>query len=541
MQLRILTAITCMAVCSNIAFAEPVQKPDIQLPATAPNDREAVKQLFRNSYEVYRKYAFGHDEVAPQQQSAIDPLNGWGGSIVDGLGTMVLMGFDDLTAEAIEFIPKIDFSKSNTSVSVFETTIRYVGGLLSAYELTDYKYPVLLQKAQQVADKLVHAWDDGNVIPYGHLNFTTNKPVPLTDGTSKTFTTNIAEAGTLTVEFGTLSMYTKDEKYINLALKSAEHIAKLAPPLPGLAAQCIHPKTGKFKCGYVTWGGGSDSCYEYSAKYTRLFNPNSTLLFDTWVTGVDSSIKTLLKTSTVGNFKYLADYDNKTIIHIGSHLECFHAGNWILGGKMVNNQTIVDIGLELADACWNTYARSKSGIGPEVFAYISDDGDYNGNGSPSPAQLSFYNQNGFYIVAADYVLRPEVLESNFYAFRATGDLKYYKRAQEAVKSYLGNIVLQNGGADGLYDMDQPSSGVIDETESFWFAEVLKYLYLTFDDPNNISLDTHVFNTESHPLKAPSAKEHYGSGNWVTYSEGFSPDEGDGSTPSVSNLASPTAI
>jgi hypothetical protein len=42
--------------------------------------------------------------------------------------------------------------------SVFETTIRYLGGFLSAYELTDYKYPVLLQKAQQIADKLSYAW-----------------------------------------------------------------------------------------------------------------------------------------------------------------------------------------------------------------------------------------------------------------------------------------------------------------------------------------------------------------------------------------------
>ena len=45
-----------------------------------------------------------------------------------------------------------------TSYSVFETNIRFVGGLLSAYELSNYTYPVLLQKAQQVADKLSYAW-----------------------------------------------------------------------------------------------------------------------------------------------------------------------------------------------------------------------------------------------------------------------------------------------------------------------------------------------------------------------------------------------
>ncbi|OBZ67545.1 hypothetical protein A0H81_12448, partial [Grifola frondosa] len=58
-------------------------------------------------------------------------------------------------------------------------------------------------------------------------------------------------------------------------------------------------------------------------------------------------------------------------------------------------------------------------------------------------------------------------------------------------------------------------------ESFWFAEVLKYLYLTFDDPNNISLDNFVFNTEGHPFKAPAELSVYGSGQLRSASE-FSP-------------------
>ena len=117
----------------------------------------------------------------------------------------------------------------------------------------------------------------------------------------------------------------------------------------------------------------------------------------------------------------------------------------------------------------------RSGIGPEVFGYISDDGDYTGNGSPTPAQLTFYKKHGFYITTPDYILRPEVLESNFYAWRATGDTKYYKRAQTAVQKFNSYVLLKNGGAVGLQDVDKPSSGQIDDTSSFWFAEVLKYL------------------------------------------------------------------
>ena len=80
------------------------------------------------------------------------------------------------------------------------------------------------------------------------------------------------------------------------------------------------------------------------------------------------------KTSIVGDHVYLADYDDdRRIRHVGSHLECFHAGNWLLGiiscyrfsfriksnfpgGKLANNDTIVNLALQLNDACWNTYA-----------------------------------------------------------------------------------------------------------------------------------------------------------------------------------------
>ena len=61
--------------------------------------------------------------------------------------------------------------------SVFETTIRFVGGLLSAYMLNGEKDAILLTKAQEVANKLAFAWVGTNDIPFGELNFTTNQPV----------------------------------------------------------------------------------------------------------------------------------------------------------------------------------------------------------------------------------------------------------------------------------------------------------------------------------------------------------------------------
>ena len=82
--------------------------------------------------------------------------------------------------------------------SVFESTIRYLGGLISAYELSEKQHLFLLQKAQQLADQLSIAWSlvsdfkilseagpgdseifQGNTIPFNNVNFTAN--VPITD------------------------------------------------------------------------------------------------------------------------------------------------------------------------------------------------------------------------------------------------------------------------------------------------------------------------------------------------------------------------
>lgn len=443
------------------------------------------------------------------------------------MSTMSIMGLDGFLEEAIEFSSKIDFSRSKTpsTVSVFETTIRYLGGLLSAYELTGKKFPALVDRARDIGDKMAFAFSRKNAIPFGFLDFTDNSPTIANS--------NIAEAGTLTLEWETLSKYTGNATYANLVIGSVRHIAQLPAPLPGLAAQGIDPHTGQFVDGYVTWGGGSDSYFEYLIKYARLSNTQDNLFADTWATAVDSSIKNLLRTSTTGRHLYLADFDSSRLIrHVGSHLACFYGGNWLYGGRLMDNQTIVNIGLQLVDACWNTYASTATGIGPESFAFISSDGNFTGGSTPSQSQLTFNNRHGFYVTNGVYILRPEVLESNFYAFRVTGDTKYLDRAAAAVKSFNEFLATPNGFA-ALNDVTNPSLGLIDDTESFWFAEVLKYLYLTFDDPEHIHLDRYILNTEAHPFEAPPAKSRYGSGKILPLVPGFTAQSAGAPLPAIS--------
>ncbi|KDQ13363.1 glycoside hydrolase family 47 protein [Botryobasidium botryosum FD-172 SS1] len=459
----ILLALTKVVLCGNVQLPSAKLAPNLEL-------AQEVKDLFVSVYGDYKKYAFPHDDLLPVSASWTDSRNGWGATVVDSLSTMLLMGLDDLYADALNFTAKIDFSKSKTSstVSVFETTIRYLGGTLSAYELGGKKDAILIEKAKQVADKMAVAWVGKNEIPYGFVNFSTNKPTIATS--------NIAEAGTLALEWATLAKYTGNSTYRALAEKALKRIGDNAAPLPGLSVQGIDPSNG---------------------------NP-----VGDYILAVDSSIRYLAKNSSVGNHLYLTDYTGGRNRYVSSNLACFHGGNWIMGGKLLDNSTIVDYGLRLADACFNTYSQTATGIGPEVFAYVgSDGGTYTGAGL-STSDLNFYNQvgfyHGFYVYPGGYGywdMRPEVLESNFYAWRATGDIKYQQRAAAALKS-IKTYAKARAGYGGIQNILDAKSSVMDHTESFFLAETLKYLYLTFADPELANLDKWVFNTEAHPLEAP---------------------------------------
>jgi len=59
------------------------------------------------------------------------------------------------------------------------------------------------------------------------------------------------------------------------------------------------------------------------------------------------------------------------------------------------------------------------------------------------------------------------------------------------------------GHSAVYDVTVPEPYQVDEMESFWLAETLKYFYLLYSTPETISLDEWVFNTEAHPFKRPA--------------------------------------
>ena len=61
--------------------------------------------------------------------------NGWGASAVDALSTALIMDLPDVVDDALDHIAKIDYTETDSLVNLFETTIRYLAGMISAYDL----------------------------------------------------------------------------------------------------------------------------------------------------------------------------------------------------------------------------------------------------------------------------------------------------------------------------------------------------------------------------------------------------------------------
>jgi mannosyl-oligosaccharide alpha-1,2-mannosidase len=113
-----------------------------------------------------------------------------------------------------------------------------------------------------------------------------------------------------------------------------------------------------------------------------------------------------------------------------------------------------------------------------------------------------------------YDLRPEVIESWYYAYRATGDAIYQQWAWEAFL-HINETCATGVGFSAITDVNAPGGGTfLNSQESFWFAEVLKYSYLIHAAESDFQVKTagnrFVFNTEAHPMAiagSESSRQH----------------------------------
>lgn len=196
-------------------------------------------------------------------------------TLIDALDTLATMGnFTEFRRVHALLIEKMHFNK-DINVSVFETNIRIVGGLLSAHLLSrragvdlEPGWPCngpLLRMAEDVARRLLPAFDTNTGMPYGTVNLRYGVP------NGETSITCTAGVGTFLVEFGTLSRLTGNSIYEEVALQAIYALWERRSPI-GLFGNHIDVQSGRWTALDSGIGAGVDSLFEYLVKGAILLN-----------------------------------------------------------------------------------------------------------------------------------------------------------------------------------------------------------------------------------------------------------------------------
>jgi mannosyl-oligosaccharide alpha-1,2-mannosidase len=497
-------------------------KPDnANVAAVQEQRRLEVKRVFQKSWASYRAKAWMKDALKPISGMFVDQFSGWAATLVDSLDTLWMMGMRDEFYEAVEAVATIDFGKSTAStVNTFETCIRYLGGLIAAYDLSGH--PVLLQKAVEVGDLLYAGFNTENGMPVDFIHFETAK-----EGTGLHVESQVVSAspGTITLEFSRLSQLTGNSKYYAAVSQVMDlfYQNQKATKLPGMWPMMVSMNRKDVVSGYqFTIGGNADSLYEYLPKAHALLGSADTSSVKYEIMSrffMDTAMDSLFfKPMIPGNEDILIS-GNCDVLQDGArldpeseHLSCFIGGLYALGGKLFDNNEYLDVGAKLARGCAYAYKSFPTGIMPERYNMALCPGNNHG-------QDCAWNETAFATEAANrpqykadlpkgfttakdprYILRPEAIESVFILWRITGDPSFRETAWEMFQAVANATDTAYANA-AIMDVNAPGGGAKEDyMESFWMAETLKYFYLCFADTDLISLDDFVLNTEAHPFR-----------------------------------------
>jgi len=411
----------------------------------------------------------------------------------------------------------------DSKVQVFETNIRGVGGLLSAHLFATGELPIrgyspvwkdakkspgikwpngftynrqLLDLAYDLAERLLPAFSTPTGIPYPRVNLRHGIPfyhdpdsgVCRADGKSsgpREITENCAAgAGSLVLEFATLSRLTGDMRFERLAKNAYRAIWERRSSV-GLVGNGIDSETGQWTYPALSGiGAGIDSFFEYSLKshillsglpynVTEALDPSEEFL-QVWQMSHSAVRRHIYKSDTQEKHPYYGQVDTMTGAPRYSwidNLSAYYPGLLVLAGEL-------DEAIEshlLFGALWTKYNAL-----PERW-----------NTANAFIDPHFKHWAG----------RPEFIESTFYIYQATRDPYYLHVGEMTLRDIRRRCWTKCGWAD-LGDVTTGEQR--DRMESFFLGETAKYLYLLFtaDHPLNQLDKPVVFTTEGHPLIIP---------------------------------------
>ncbi len=418
------------------------------------NIANEIRDGMKSAFQSYMRDAWKADEYKPISRRGENSFGGKGLTIIDSLDTLWLMDLKDEYNKALDFV-KTDF-KFEGRINVFENNIRVLGGLLSAYTLT--KEQIFLDKAIHVGEVLLTAFNSN--VPCAVIN--THNPGWCGFQSWAGGKAINSEIGTLSLEFNTLSKLTNDPKWSD----KITNIHKIWSRHQNELLSMYINANNEQMSGPKTIGGGIDSTYEYLIKNNIL--TGDPLIGSLYRKFEEKIIDRLLVTYNSRTF--VKDTQTNYLEHLG----CFGGGMFILGKKYLQK------GLEFTETCAEMYTSTQSGIACD--------------------KVEIQHDGNIRCVNDIYLLRPEVVESIFYAWRATHDQKWRNYAEKIWKAIDKHCKVSSGGYTDVQYVTRPTPKQLDKQESWFLAETLKYLWLIFQPDDVLSLQDYVLNTECHPLK-----------------------------------------
>ncbi|KAJ9103821.1 hypothetical protein QFC21_002283 [Naganishia friedmannii] len=443
--------------------------------------KEAVKRAFAYSWQKYKDHAWGHDEVKPVTAVPSDPFQGWGATIIDSLETLLIMGLQAEYELCREHVNKVDFRlisgadwargwradladprqsddeseefdfkkrghldeyvyqdeqserpwrESHQLMATFETGIRYLGGLIGAYDLSGD--PIVLERAKELGKILGRGFDTPSGLVMGRFDA----------GSKSDYFHNgrvsLAEVGSMNLELTRLSQVTGDRWYFDQAQRAIDYIenivipaSDLAPLVPSMFDSNVATRIN----GYYSFGAMADSYYEYLIKQHQLIGGATNQFAHMYAQAVDKAQELMF-----ANLTYYPGRDLMTISgynHPGrglayelEHLTCFAGGMLGLGSRLLDRPQDLVSGSAFTQTCYHLSAATASGLQPEkvnffdthmpdsilyenITAIIEDEEDE----YITVTKLKGTPQ-GTVNVDGRYLGRPETAESVFYMFVA---------------------------------------------------------------------------------------------------------------------------
>lgn len=419
---------------SQLPQGKPKKLPQVQHdfssnPTTTLSEsrRLAIRDAFQRSWTAYKSQAWLYDELRPVSGGGRNTFGGWAATLVDALDTMWIMGLYAEFYEAAAAAAQIDWGNTTESAAnMFETTIRHLGGLLSAYDLSGE--PALLDKARELGEMLYLGFDTPNRFPGFWLNFEHAQKGEQVAGTHDPS----ASPASLSLEFTRLAQLTGEDRFydaierIRAFLARTQHETKL----PGMWPTAINFQSEKADSNSFTIGALADSLYEYLPKMFLLTGGLEASYETMYRDAMEAVVRNVLFRPMLpdqADILFAGDVyvhnDEVTRSPDGQHLACFAGGMFLLGGKTFGIAEHLDIGERVARGCAWAYDAFPTGLMPELFSMVPcpslfpcewDEEKWAREGNPNLAK-GFKNARD-----PRYILRPEAIESVFILYRVTG-------------------------------------------------------------------------------------------------------------------------